>query len=202
MLLTGSALGRRGALRLWGPPGTEEMAAHLVKAFAWDIKYRTNRRRPPASFTAKDVQAGRVFAEAGVAVTAFAVTAFAVDHWPPRYDESARDDFPAYGFRVDYGGRSVTMSGDTRFSGNVIRAARGTDLLIHEVSLTAGRAPAAGKGRRSAHHTSPEQAAAVFRRAQPKLAVTATSSSDARTRTRYCAAPAPITTARSPSAAT
>ncbi|MAF50123.1 MAG: MBL fold metallo-hydrolase [Rhodospirillaceae bacterium] len=166
LLLTGSALGRRGALRLWGPPGTEEMARHLEKAFAWDIKYRSNRRRPAASLEPKDVQAGRIFAEAGVTVTAFAV-----DHWPPRLDASARSQFPALGFRIEHGGRSVTLSGDTRFSENVIRAAKGTDLLIHEVSMTAGRAPAAGRGRRSAHHTSPEQAGEGFRRAQPRLAV-------------------------------
>ena len=160
LFVNGAALGRTGPLRLWGPPGTEAMAAHLTEAFAWDIKYRTNRRRKGPSFDAKDAGTGRIFEEAGVTVTAFAV-----DHWPPRLDASARDDFPAYGYCVDFGGRSVTLSGDTRFSENVIKFAKGTDLLIHEVSLTAGR------GRRSAHHTSPEQAGDVFRRAAPKLAV-------------------------------
>jgi ribonuclease Z len=160
LFVNGAALGRAGPLRLWGPAGTEAMAAHLAKAFAWDIKYRTNRRRKGASFDAKDAGLGRIFNEAGVTVTAFEV-----DHWPPRLDASARTDFPAYGYRVDFAGRSVTLSGDTRFSENVIKFAKGTDLLIHEVSMAAGR------GRRSAHHISPEQAGDVFRRAAPKLAV-------------------------------
>ena len=160
LFISGGPLGRSGPLRLWGPPGTEDMAAHFSQAFTWDIKYRSNRRRNLPSFDARDVAPGRIFEEAGVTVTAFAV-----DHWPPRLRENARGDFPAYGYRVDFAGRSVALSGDTRFSKNVIKHAKGADLLIHEVSMTTGR------GRRSAHHTSPEQAGEVFRRAAPKLAV-------------------------------
>ncbi|MEE2760078.1 MAG: MBL fold metallo-hydrolase [Pseudomonadota bacterium] len=160
LFISGSHLGRSGPLHLWGPPGTEAMAAHFSKAFAWDIKYRINRRRNLPSFDARDVAPGRIFEEAGVTVMALAV-----DHWPPRLGENARGEFPAYGYRVGFAGRSVVLSGDTRFSKNVIKHAKGADLLIHEVSMITG------KGRRSAHHTSPKQAGEVFRRAAPKLAV-------------------------------
>lgn len=56
------------------------------------------------------------------------VTAFLVDH-PPAV--------PAVGYRFDYAGRSVVLSGDTRRSANLIAAARGADLLVHEVMADA-----------------------------------------------------------------
>jgi ribonuclease Z len=51
------------------------------------------------------------------------ITAFAVDHAPVT---------PAYGYRFDYGNRSVAISGETAKSSNLISAAAGADLLIHE----------------------------------------------------------------------
>jgi ribonuclease Z len=51
------------------------------------------------------------------------VTAYAVDHAPVA---------PAYGYRFDYKGRSVVISGDTARSANLIHAATHADLLIHE----------------------------------------------------------------------
>lgn len=52
------------------------------------------------------------------------VTAILVDH---------RLCFPAYAFRIDSAYGSVVVSGDTAYSENCIRLARGTDLLLHEV---------------------------------------------------------------------
>jgi ribonuclease Z len=79
---------------------------------------------------------------------------------------------PAYGYRVDFGGRSVVVSGDTRFSENLIRHAMGTDLLIHQVASV--RAPLLEVPTFKvilAHHTKPEEAGTVFSRVKPKLAV-------------------------------
>jgi ribonuclease BN (tRNA processing enzyme) len=39
----------------------------------------------------------------------------------------------AYGYRIDFAGRSVVLSGDTRVSPDLIEAAVGTQLLVHEV---------------------------------------------------------------------
>jgi ribonuclease Z len=47
-----------------------------------------------------------------------------VDHTPVK---------PAFGYRIDYSGRSVVLSGDTRISENLIGHAQNVDLLIHEV---------------------------------------------------------------------
>ena len=54
------------------------------------------------------------------------VRAFEVDHG---------DIAPAFGYRIDVAGRSLVLSGDTRFSENLIRVAEGTDVLVHEVAL-------------------------------------------------------------------
>jgi ribonuclease Z len=51
------------------------------------------------------------------------VTAFSVDHQPV---------VPAVGYRIDYSGHGVVITGDTRRSEKVVRAAQGADLLIHE----------------------------------------------------------------------
>ena len=93
------------------------------------------------------------------------VSAFAVDH-----GELIK---PAYGYRVDYQGHAVVMSGDTRFDENLIRAARGTDLLIHEVAAAQDELVASDEkfGLILAHHTTPEEAGIVFERVAPGLAV-------------------------------
>lgn len=79
---------------------------------------------------------------------------------------------PAFGFRVDYGGRSVTVSGDTRFSENLISQASGSDLLIHQVAAVR---PELLKNPVIkvilAHHTKPDEAGVVFSRVKPRLAV-------------------------------
>ncbi|MGB5102478.1 MAG: MBL fold metallo-hydrolase [Steroidobacteraceae bacterium] len=94
------------------------------------------------------------------------ITAFEVDHAPVE---------PALGYRFDHAGHSVVLSGDTRYSSNLIRHAQGVDLLVHEVAvpesfLRAGH-PTARAAQIVAHHTTPEQAGLVFARTKPRLAV-------------------------------
>src|SRR5207247_10120857 len=55
-------------------------------------------------------------------------TAFAVAHDPVK---------PAFGYRFDYGGRSVVVSGDTRPCPNLVVQARGADVLVHEAQANA-----------------------------------------------------------------
>jgi ribonuclease Z len=79
---------------------------------------------------------------------------------------------PAFGYRVDYDGRSVVISGDTKPSENLIRRSAGTDLLIHQVAAVR---PELLKDPVYQvildHHTKPEEAGTVFTRIRPKLAV-------------------------------
>jgi ribonuclease Z len=145
-----------------GPEGTKEMAAHLEQAFAADIRIRVADEKLPregARIEARDIGPGVVYEANGVTVTAFEV-----DHGDVIK--------PAYGYRVDYRGRSVVLSGDTRFSQNVIKFATGADLLIHEVAMAKPEVAQTEAARRIlAHHTSPQEAGRVFAGAKPRLAV-------------------------------
>ena len=92
------------------------------------------------------------------------VTAFEVDHG--KYIK------PAYGYRVDYDGRSVVISGDTRYSENLIKHSQGATLIVHEVCASDPELL-----RKNivvqvifAHHTSPQEAGRIFTQLQPKLA--------------------------------
>ncbi len=160
--LTGWLVARRtNPLRVWGPAGTRDLAAHLQAAFAFDQQIRISDDKAPTSGSALEaieIAEGTVFDSAGVKVTAFDV-----DHAPIR---------PALGYRIDYRGHSVVLSGDTRPSTNLIAHAQGVDLLVHEVAAATPQEYAASPLSRSvlAHHTTPIQAAEVFSRTRPKLA--------------------------------
>lgn len=82
-----------------------------------------------------------------------------------------RPVFPAFAFRFDTDAGSVTFSGDTCRSDNLVRLARGTDVLVHEANdvefiarfLPEPRTPAqqAKLNHLRAAHTSPEEAGEV-----------------------------------------
>ncbi len=165
--LTGWIFGREKPLAVYGPAGTSAMMEHLREAFSFDITTRRDldEHYPAAGIMANvtEVNNGSVFERDGVKVTAFPV-----DHGPVA---------PAYGYRIDYDGHSVVLSGDTRASDSLVRAARGTDVLIHEVlspeverRLSKVSDPAKTE-QIIAHHATPEEAGRVFARVGPKLAV-------------------------------
>jgi ribonuclease Z len=156
--------GRNVPLQVWGPRGTKNMMSHLEQAFEYDIRIRLYDDRPSPDgivILAEEIAEGFVYEKSGVKITAFDV-----DHAPIK---------PAFGYRIDYAGRSVVLSGDTRFSENLIRHAQGVDVLVHEVASpeTFQRAGSPPERARSvvAHHVTPEQAGEVFSRTKPKLAV-------------------------------
>lgn len=156
--------GRRTTpLGVWGPAGTQDMAAALKQAFAWDLDRRARGEGLPtagATMDAHDVQPGVVFERNGVRVTAFLV-----DHGGLLE--------PAFGYRIDHRGRSVVISGDTRQSESLVRASANVDVLVHEVVA----APAAlieqseTVRRIVGFHTLPEDAGRIFARVRPRLAV-------------------------------
>ena len=155
--------GRATPFRVVGPTGVRAMARGLEAAYAEDVRIRLAEERLPAAGiamrAAEFASDTTVFDEGGVRVSAFAV-----DH-----GEFLK---PAVGYRVTYGGRSVVISGDTRYSENLIRHARGADLLVHEVAMAPAEMLALPPVRKiMSVHTSPADAARVFTLARPRLAV-------------------------------
>ena len=164
LLLTGwlpPPFGRRTRpLHVIGPVGAENLLSNLVVAYSGDIKGREEEQHLPPQGVAATVEEfnkdGVVYENGGVKVTAFEV-----EHGIK----------PAYGYRVDYDGRSVLLSGDTRFNQNVISHGEGVDLLIHEVFAINPellKVPAFQKI--LSIHTTPSEAGTVFTRTHPKLA--------------------------------
>jgi ribonuclease Z len=161
--LTGWLLSRRDRpLAVFGPSGTADMMEHLRQAFQFDLRIRVaDERMPPtgADTRVAEVKQGVVYDSGGVKVTAFEV-----DHGPVS---------PAFGYRVDYAGRSVILSGDTRFSPNLIAFAANADLVVHEVADASDAfvADHPAYSRALAHHSRPQDAGRAFQSIKPKLAV-------------------------------
>jgi ribonuclease Z len=157
--------GRRSVpFEVWGPTGTASLLKNLEEAFALNTSIRIpDELLVPAGIemVAHEFDADGVVYEKD----SVKVTAFAVDH----------GDLikPAYGYRVDFDGRAVVISGDTRFDKNLIAAANGADLIVHEVALASDELLASSEQFRRivAHHTTPEEAGIVFAEVKPKLAV-------------------------------
>ena len=147
-----------------GPVGAKALMSNLERAYALDIKIRLeDEKLPPegiATFVEEFDKDGVVYEKNGVKVIAFEV-----NHGP-----AIR---PAVGYRIEYKGHSVVISGDTRYNQNVIKYGTGADVLIHEVGsarpeLLATSIPVQ---RIIAHHTTPRDAGMVFSQAKPKMAV-------------------------------
>jgi ribonuclease Z len=124
-------MGRPAPLRVFGPPGVERVVAGFDEAYALDRGYRVAHHGadflPPAAGLiephpvpgpAEDGQMHGVVDEDGLQIHAFPV-----HHDPVK---------PAYGYRFDYRGRSVVVSGDTTKTPSLVAAAKGADVLVHE----------------------------------------------------------------------
>lgn len=164
-------------LSVVGPIGTARVAAGLNEAYAIDAGYRTAHHgreiMPPsgAGLVAREFSTPPIDGEVLVLVDdgGVRITAFRVDHAPT----------DAVGYRVDYAGRSIVVSGDTARSRSLTIAAHGADLVVHEaISQELDRImhdAAIERGRTNIgaifedildYHTSPEDAGAVAGDAQ------------------------------------
>ena len=154
---------RTAPMEIIGPKGIARIANSLRDTFADDVRIRMADEKVPEAATQfvthEFTEDGVVMERNGVKVTAFEVNHGALIK-------------PACGYRVDYAGKSVLLSGDTKFDENLIKHGRGVDLLVHEVAVAPK--PIIELGFIQAilnHHTTPEEAGTVFTRTKPKLAV-------------------------------
>ncbi len=163
-------------LPVYGPTGVESVVAGFMQAYGLDRGYRVAHHGPvvippsgfggaPHPFAAGKTLPNVVLIDDG----GLKVTAFPVNHEPVE---------PAVGYRFDYKGRSVVISGDTAPSARLEAAANGADILVHEglspelVGLQHKAALAWGRANLVAithdilaYHTTPEQAAGIAARA-------------------------------------
>ena len=123
LLLRAWMSGRRDGIQTFGPAPIERMTRDYLDFMRWDITLRVgDEGRQPLDdlIEAHDIEAdGAIYADENVKVTAFAVNHGAA--------------VPAFGFRFDTPDRSIVFSGDTTPDDNVVSAAKGADILVHEV---------------------------------------------------------------------
>ena len=117
--------GRPASLDVYGPPGVQSVVDGFNAAYGLDRGYRTAHhgaaRLPPE----RGPMRAHAFDPGGVVWQddLLTITSFAVEHPPVE---------PAVGYRVDYRGRSVVISGDTNAADALFAAAQGADLLLHD----------------------------------------------------------------------
>jgi ribonuclease Z len=158
---------RPAPLSIHGPEGVERIVAGENEAFDLDADYRiAHHGKGVAPLRSKGMVAREFDGSAPVVVLeedGLKVTAFPVKHDPVS---------PAVGYRFDYQGRSVLISGDTAYADSLVAAAKGVDVLIHEaqanhmVAKMQRAAAAAGNATLAqifadipSYHTTPEEAA-------------------------------------------
>lgn len=165
LFITSWQFGRKTRpLELYGPAGTQQLADAMLEFFEYDIHIRRDvmEKHPAAGATIKvhTVVEGVVYDDGEVKVTAFAV-----DHKPVE---------PAFGYRFDAHGHSIVISGDTRPNDNLVKFAKGADVLIHEAYLPEffDRVDTPEVAARlKSYHTSAEDAGAIAARAGVKTLV-------------------------------
>lgn len=120
--------GAREPLEVYGPRGVIKTAESINATYDFDKQYRITHHGTlmpgdgyglkPTEFVLDSDGASVVLNDNGLKITAFHVDHGGID--------------AAVGYRFDYKGRSVVVSGDTSLSDNLIRHAKDADLLIHE----------------------------------------------------------------------
>jgi ribonuclease Z len=120
--------GRPRPLSVYGPPGVETVTAGFQAAYELDIGYRVMHHgqatMPEAGGQIKSITVDAPPAGSNTFYDrdGLKLAAFTVDHYPAK---------PAYGYRIEYKGRVLVVSGDTSKCQNVAVNARGADLLVH-----------------------------------------------------------------------
>ena len=116
---------REQNLTIFGPEGIETTIKGFNQAYFFDHKYRNEHHGDEQAPLGVDEMVANTIGDEGVILSdnGLTITAFLVEHDPVT---------PAYGYRFDYKGRSILISGDTAYSTNLINYAKDVDLLFHE----------------------------------------------------------------------
>lgn len=157
-------LERTEPLHVYGPPGTARMTHMLQQAYRDDVRLRLDGLEPAndSGWRTNAVEirrAGLVYENADIRVEAIPVLHGSWAH--------------AYGYRVTDGQTTIVISGDARVSPALIEAARGADILVHEVYSTHRFAtrPPVWQTYHSSFHTSTRELAEIANQTRPGLLV-------------------------------
>ena len=116
--------GRPEPLQIIGPTGVERIVDGFNMAYELDRGYRVAHHGAEllnpklGTLQAKAIGEGVIIDQDGLRVTAFEVS-----HPPIE---------PAFGYRLDYGGRSVVISGDSLVTDKIVEISNGADVVLHD----------------------------------------------------------------------
>jgi ribonuclease BN (tRNA processing enzyme) len=164
LMFTPWVLERTAPLRVFGPPGTARMTRLLQEAYSEDVHVRISGLEPAnttgwRALATEIPHAGLAFENSDVRIEAIPVR-----HGSWRH---------AYGYRVSDGQSTIVISGDTAPCPAIVEAARGVDVLVHEV-YSARRVvtrPPEWQRYHAAFHTSTRELAEIAAAARPSLLV-------------------------------
>ena len=163
LIFTPAVTGRKEPFEIYGPPGLRAMTSSLMKAYRQDVEIRLHGLQPsvPQAYVvhAHDVAPGEIYRDGAVRVIAFAVNHGSWKH--------------AYGYRFEAPDKTIVLSGDTTYSPSLIAAAKGCDILVHEVYSEKGFAGLSADWQtyHRASHTSARDAGRVAAQVRPKTLV-------------------------------
>jgi ribonuclease Z len=116
--------GRPQPLQVIGPDGVDRIVEGLNIAYELDRGYRVSHHgaeflNPELGILqSRSIKEGVIVDEDGLRITAFEVS-----HPPIE---------PAFGYRLDYGGRSVVISGDSLVTDKIVEISDGADVVLHD----------------------------------------------------------------------
>lgn len=168
------AAGRQKKLEIYGPGGVEKVVQGFTQAYEPDIQYRIAHHgesvMPPEASrpVAKTIYVRAPdAAELVLDRNGLKAYAFVADHFPAE---------PAVGYRFEYKGNTVVITGDTKKTHTLAKHARNADILVSEAlsfKMTAMVQKVLSENRRTRlakimediqeYHMSPVQAAEVAR---------------------------------------
>ena len=116
--------GRPAPLQIIGPEGVDRIVEGLNITYELDRGYRVAHHGAELLNPELGVMQSRTIGE-GIIVDedGLRITAFEVSH--PPID-------PAFGYRLDYGGRSVVISGDSLVTDKIVKISDGADVVLHD----------------------------------------------------------------------
>lgn len=174
-------LGRTNDLYLYGPDGTDTINQAINQFLHIENQHRLAHhgaetmdvtKARAIAYEFKNVQGGKaiIYQQDGITITAFDV-----DHEPIE---------PAVGYALEYNGKKVVISGDTKKNDLVLEMAQDADVLLHEVILNSfisqleTNLKAAGMARNGKivhdiqdYHTPPAEVAEIASKANVKKLV-------------------------------
>ncbi|MCI0711595.1 MAG: MBL fold metallo-hydrolase [Chloroflexi bacterium] len=153
--------GRKKTLTIHGPTGTDSLVNHLLEAYSIGVGEHRHGLAPinhDLSVRVERLTPGEIYRDENVHIEAFRVK---------------HGGLEAYGFKFITPDGIIVFSGDTCPVDALIEAARGCDILVHEVYSAEWlkQRPVEWRTYHQAVHTSTVELAEIAQQAQPKLLV-------------------------------